>query len=292
MGDAVPPVDEEHRHRHDEDRRLPEELLATREPLGVALRELEPVVGEPDEAEAEGEDEAGPDEPVGQIREEERGEKHRPEDEPAPHRRRALLLLVRLGSVLAHRGDAVLLGAHRLDVARPEKQADAERDEPRRQDPERGISQDIESRDPIGERVEQEVEHQCDPEDEDPAGERGSLIRSICMPREPLTRTTSSGPTLERSSSIASSGVEVKRTVSVFIPLSMAPSPMARARWPKVTRSPSPAPAAKRPTSRCRSSSVGPSSSMSPSTAMARPLLRTRCVRVRRAAFVLCGFAL
>jgi len=117
-------------------------------------------------------------------------------------------------------------------------------------------------------------------------------MRSIFIPREPFTRITSSGRAWRRTISTAWAGSSAKSMCSAGMPDSIAPSPIARARLPKQTSSARPAPAAKRPTSRCRSSSVGPSSSMSPSTAMARPWPRTRCVKVSSAALVLCGLAL
>src|SRR5207237_2157680 len=46
MEQPAPPVDEQHGDHAQEDQRLPEELLAARQALRVALGELEPVVGE------------------------------------------------------------------------------------------------------------------------------------------------------------------------------------------------------------------------------------------------------
>ena len=123
MQQPAPPVDEEHRDHAQEDQRLPEELLAAGQALRVALGELQPVVGEPDQAVAEREHQRRPHQPVRQIGEEKGADQQRPEDQPAAHGRRAALLLVRRGRVLADVGCAVLLDAHRLDVRGAEEEA-------------------------------------------------------------------------------------------------------------------------------------------------------------------------
>src|SRR5205814_2438703 len=214
-------------------------------------------------------------------------DQHRPEDQASAHRGRSDLLLVRFRRVLADVARALLQPAQRLDVAGTEEEADHQRYQPGHQHAEARVAQHVEEREAIRVLEEEVVEHQAPP-----ALASASLMRSIFIPRDPFTSTTSSGRTRSCTSFTASAGSSVDSIDSAASPASSAPSPSALARFPKQTRSERPAPAAKRPTSRCRSSSVWPSSSMSPSTAMARPLPRTRWVSVKSAALVLLGFAL
>src|SRR2546427_2461758 len=184
--------------------------------------------------------------------------------------------------------------------SRPEEEPDHQGDQPRHQHAERRVPQDVEERDAVREGEQEVVEHHVPPVGfafcPSPAAPvssaSASLTRSIFIPRDPLTSTTSSGRTRACTRRTASAGSVVYSMDSAASPASCAPSPSALARSPKQTSSESPAPAANRPTSRCRSSSVWPSSSMSPRTAMARPFPRTRWVSVSSAALVLAGFAL
>ena len=85
------------------DQRLPEELGARRQALRIPVHDLAPVVGPADGTEAHGHEQDDPDEAVGEIAPEQRGDHDRNQDQCAPHRRRAGLDEVGLRAVIAHR---------------------------------------------------------------------------------------------------------------------------------------------------------------------------------------------
>src|SRR5262245_5755246 len=99
---------------------------------------------------------------------------------------------------------------------------------------------------------------------------RASSTSSMCMPREPLTSSQSPGPVHSTARTAAGIFSVVMNTRSSGIPASVAPPTISRPSFPTPTRPSTPRAATYLPSSRCRRTSSGPSSSMSPRMATAR----------------------
>ena len=96
-----------------------------------------------------------------QVREEQRAREDRQQDQGAAERRRALLLLVRVGRVFAHVADAVLAEPQPADEARADEDADDERGGSAGDDAEGRVAKKVEPAARVGvfEPLVEEVEH-------------------------------------------------------------------------------------------------------------------------------------
>eukprot|EP01022_Parablepharisma_sp_SALTPOND_P026954 TRINITY_DN652_c1_g3_i1.p2 TRINITY_DN652_c1_g3~~TRINITY_DN652_c1_g3_i1.p2 ORF type:complete len:1102 (+),score=458.93 TRINITY_DN652_c1_g3_i1:51019-54324(+) len=97
---------------HQADQRLPEILLARAHALRVAIDHLAVVIDPADGAEAERDDQHDPDETVGQVGPQQRGNANADQDQHAAHGRGAGLDQVGLGTVGAHRLADLHAGEH------------------------------------------------------------------------------------------------------------------------------------------------------------------------------------
>src|SRR5438445_2307816 len=164
-----------------------------RQPEGPLSSDFEVVIGEADDAVEERGHENHPHEDVGEVSPEEGGEHHGNEDQEPPCRWRAFLGLVgkrSLGSDLLP--DLEL--PQPLDQARAQGKADQQRREGRQRRPERDVPENVQDLQVVVQRIEEVIEHQWIPSGPAgwPAAARiASTTRSIRMPRDPFTRTTS-----------------------------------------------------------------------------------------------------
>src|SRR5262249_21375275 len=109
------------------DQKLRQELRTARESAARPARELEEIVEEADQPEADGDEEDDPNIAVAQVGPEERRQRQREQDQDAAHRRRALLGDdVRLRTVGADRLALALLLLQPADRARAQDEADDE----------------------------------------------------------------------------------------------------------------------------------------------------------------------
>jgi hypothetical protein len=108
----------------------------------------------PDGAERERDEEHDPQQPVGQIAPEQRGDADRDQNQRASHRRRARLGEVRARAVVAHRLPD-LVGGELADEVGPQDQRHGERREAGEHRPQRDVVEHVEQthvlREPLGE---------------------------------------------------------------------------------------------------------------------------------------------
>ena len=123
--------------------RLPEKLGLGRKPLWIALHHLAVVVDPADRAERERDQKHHPQQPVGQIPPQERGQADRHQDQRAAHRRRAGLGQMRARALLAH-CLADLVRRQLADHVRPEDQRNRERREAGEHRAQRDVVEDVE----------------------------------------------------------------------------------------------------------------------------------------------------
>src|SRR5262249_51897869 len=213
--------------------------------------------------------------PIAEVGREQRRPEQGGQDEDATHGGRALLGLVALRRVLADRLAAVLHDAQPLDQPGPDEEREHEGRDQGHERPEGQVAEDVEDDVVPAERDEEIVEHSSHRVSR---AISASLTRSMRIPREPFTSTTSPGATRLSSSATVSSNVPMA-CVSATPAARASPPPAARARAPAVPaarpipmKRSAPASAASRPAFRCAASVMSPSSSMSPSTITRRPL--------------------
>ena len=125
-----------------------------------------------------------PDVDVGEVRPQQRRHERRRQDQQPAHRRRAGLGAMRLRPFLPdHLPDLEI--AQPADQPRSHDQADDERRHARRRGAERDVAGHVEDRDLRVEREEEVVQHQPN------TAVMRSTTRSVRVPRDPLTSTTS-----------------------------------------------------------------------------------------------------
>src|SRR5207302_7268524 len=186
--------------RHDG---LGDDLLCGRQPLILPADGLEIVVTEAHDPEPEHREDRQPDIATGQIGPEERRHENREEDQDAPHGGCAALALVPAGAILADTlANAVAL--QRADHRRREDDDKHKGSERGVDEPEAEVAEDVEDRELRVKGIEQEVEHYAN----------SSITRSIRVPREPLSSTTSPARrmSLSRSARPACSCVTITRS--------------------------------------------------------------------------------
>src|SRR5438552_2050049 len=141
-----------------------------------------------------------------------------------------------------------------------ERQAECQRGQARRCGPERDVARDVEDRRVGVERIEEIQQHQAN------SSAIRSAMRSVLMPRDPFTSTTSPARIAAAIAGAAASLLSKYATAAAVMPAAIAASASSRAGAPPTANSAfSPAAAAMRPLSRCSSVACAPSSSISPS---------------------------
>src|SRR4029077_5851229 len=121
---------------------------------------------------------------VRQVRPEQRRDERRGEDQQAAHRRRSRLRAVRLRTFLPDHL-ANLEVAQLANHPRTKQEAERERRQAGRRGPEGDVARDVEDARVGAERIEEFEQHQAN------SSAIRSAIRSVLVPREPLTSTTS-----------------------------------------------------------------------------------------------------
>ena len=155
-------------------------------------------------------------------------------------------------------------------VAGPEREREDQRRHGRHRRAEGDVAEDVERREPAGERIEQPVQHVSlclgSPASRATASTAG---RGRC-PRDALNRTTSPAARRRREQRRRFLGRVGARSRRLRAARPRPPPRRSSARSRPTQTSRSARPAASRPVSRCSCSSSGPSSSMSPRTAIRR----------------------
>ena len=135
------------------DHRLPEQLRARRQALGIAVHDLAIVVDPADGAEAQRDEQNHPDEAVAQVRPQQRGDHDRYQDQRAAHRWRAGLREMRLRAILAYGLTDLVLG-QLFDHLRPYDERDHQRGHGRQHRTQRDVTKNVEcahiARNPVG----------------------------------------------------------------------------------------------------------------------------------------------
>ncbi len=131
------------------DHRLPEELGARRQSLGITIDDFSVVVHPADRAETQGHPKHDPYQAVLQIRPQQGGEDYRDQNQRAAHGRRAGLGQMRLGAVIAHRLPDLVRGQP-SDHARPDDESDDQRSKAGQHRTQRDVIEHVECTNVLG----------------------------------------------------------------------------------------------------------------------------------------------